>query len=257
MTLNGSVDDLVLAHELATMASSIALDLFRRGARARLKADGTPVSEADLAVERCLLAHLERERPHDGILGEEFGTKQVSVSRRRWIVDPVDGTANFLAGNPQWGTNIALEDSGEVVIGVITRPLLGKRWWAKRGQGAYRDGPAVGEAKRLIVSSVAELCESRVTLWAGDDDPRVPGMRQRALWVKPDLDAILSLAEGKLECVVDSSGKPWDHAPAGLIVEEAGGAFSDRYGGRRIDVGEVRYTNGRIHSLLDELLTVS
>src|SRR5262252_282415 len=127
MPFDRSVDDLVLARKLVAMASDIALSFFGR-ARAERKADGSMVSEADFAVERCLMEELERERPDDDVLSEEFGLRSVSRSSRRWILDPVDGTAHFLAGKGGWGTHVALEEEGRIVLGVISRPRLGMCW---------------------------------------------------------------------------------------------------------------------------------
>ncbi|HEV2368957.1 MAG TPA: inositol monophosphatase family protein, partial [Acidimicrobiales bacterium] len=125
------MNDLALAHALADRAAEVALGYFRRETRSRLKADGTPVGEADMAVEKVLLESLADARPGDAVLSEESGTR--GASARRWIVDPIDGTVPFLAGDPEWGTHVVLEVSGEIVIGVVTRPALDRRYWAQRG----------------------------------------------------------------------------------------------------------------------------
>jgi histidinol-phosphatase len=242
--------DLELAIRLSEAASEIALAHLRRGVRAAPKADGSPVTEADLAVERRLLEMLASERPDDGVLGEETGIH--GASARRWVLDPIDGTCNYVEGRPQWGTHVALEHEGEVVLGVITRPALGRRWWAARGRGAFRsEAAAPGAPVRLRVSTVDDLRRSRVSLWT-----RAPNeaLERAAIRVAPDLDDILRLLEGALEAVVDVAGKPWDHAPAVVLVEEAGGRFEDRLGGRRIDIGEGRYTNGRVAESLRRVL---
>lgn len=128
--------DIELAHRMGDVAAEIALTHFQSPVEQWGKADGTPVSAADLAVERALLDVLTSERPHDAVICEEIG--KLGTSPRRWILDPIDGTTPFLAGEPRWGTNIALEVDGELAVGVITRPAPGLRWWAARGDGAYR-----------------------------------------------------------------------------------------------------------------------
>jgi histidinol-phosphatase len=246
-------DDLALARQLAALASEVALDYFHRGVSTEYKPDGTPVSQADLEIERSLGDFLARRRPGDAVFGEELGAR--GHSSRRWLFDPIDGTSNFVAGSSQWGTHVALQYERQIVLGIITRPVLGLSWWACRGCGAYRSGASKGsDAVRLHVSTKSILMASRVTMWTHEDDPMVARLKQSAAWVEPDLDAILRLAEGELDAVIDRLGKPWDHAPAVVLVQEAGGAFSDSQGGHRIDLGEGRYTNGLIHDQLDALL---
>lgn len=242
--------DLELAHELALGASEIALRFFRHELEVRRKPDGTEVTNADLEVERFLVEQLTRHRPGDGILGEELGAR--GRDERRWILDPIDGTANFIAGRPQWGTHIALESGGEVVLGVISRPARGECWWAARGRGAYkgRVGSPATSAVPIRVSSTATLGASAVAVWAQAPHPSIDRVRTTATLAAADLDAILHLAEGSLDAVVDPTGRVWDHAPAVVLVEEAGGRFSDAESGRRIDRGEGRYSNGLIHDAL-------
>jgi len=243
--------DLALAHELADLADEIATRHFARALEPRRKSDGTPVTAADVEIERALCEHIVRARPDDAILGEEFGAQRGGP--RRWILDPIDGTAHFVAGRTDWGTHIALERDGELGVGVITRPALRQRWWAARGRGATRSQRGRPD-ERLSVSEVRELRDSRVSVWAEHAEPRWERLAARANRVESDLDDILRLAAGELEAVIDVSGRPWDHAPAVILVEEAGGRFRDRTGGRRLDLGEGRYTNGRIDRQLDEVL---
>ncbi|HWZ90491.1 MAG TPA: inositol monophosphatase family protein [Polyangiaceae bacterium] len=252
MSASTLASDLELAHQLAAVASEVALHSFQRGVTTRLKADGTQVTETDLEIERCLKELLARHRPDDAVLGEELG--ESGASKRRWLLDPIDGTSNFVSGSADWGTHVALLQDGHVVLGVITRPVLG-RTWASRGSGAYRtEMNSSSGAVRLQVSRINELRESRVTFWSSEPHPIVARLQRSASWVKPDLNAILRVAEGELEAIIDPSGKPWDHAPAVVIVEEAGGRFSDCAGGQRLDLGEGRYTNGLIHAELERLL---
>lgn len=244
--------DLELARHLAEEASSIALVHLRRGVEARAKGDGSPVTPADLEIERRLREILAAQRPADAVLGEEYGL--TGSSSRRWIIDPIDGTSNFVAGRPFWGTHVALEEDGEITVGVITRPAHGATWWARRGGGAYRsDGADSSNVRRLRVSTTHDLGNSRMTVWTHVDHPIVACVKRSCSWIEPDLDAILRLVEGEIDGVVASDGKPWDHAPAVVIVEEAGGAFSDKLGGRRIDLEEALFTNGHIHEPVLEL----
>lgn len=246
-------DDLALARRLAGLATDVALGYFARGVSAEAKPDGTPVTAADVHIERVLSNELARERPGDAILGEELGAQ--GSSSRRWILDPIDGTAYFLRGQPDWGTHVALEIDGRVVVGVITRPATSRCYFAARGAGAFRSQVALDSpATRLHVSTRARLVESRVTTWARPTDPLIERLKAAAVWVEPAVDNILRLAEGELEVVVDRLGKAWDHAPAVVLVEEAGGSYSDALGGHRLDRGEGRYTNGRVRAELDVLL---
>jgi histidinol-phosphatase len=245
--------ELVIAKQLAALASEIALHYFHRGVPADTKPDGTPVTVADREIEQALRDALTRFSPDDAILGEELGA--TGTSARRWLLDPIDGTSNFVAGNSQWGTHVALEVDERIVLGVITRPVQGLSWWAVRGGGAYRSDLARRASDvRLRVSTRAELNASRVTVWTNAIGPIVERLRRQAKWVEPDLDAILRLAEGSLEAVIDPNGKAWDHAPLVVLVEEAGGTFSDSLGGHRVDGGEGRFSNGLIHRELEALL---
>ena len=251
-------EELAFARRLAQEAAELALEYFRRGVPAQLKPDGSQVTEADVAVERQLRQLIAEQRPLDGVLGEELG--ETGSTARRWVLDPIDGTSNFVAGRPDWGNHVALEVEGEIVVGVITRPVLGMTWWASRGAGAHRSGSGSGsepQPQRLAVSRVSELRASRVTLWTHAEDPTIEQLERHCRWIRPDLDCLLRLAEGELEALVDRSGKPWDLAPAVVLVEESGGRFSDRNGGRRLDLGDGRFSNGLIHTELEALLASS
>ncbi|MHB8340606.1 MAG: inositol monophosphatase family protein, partial [Mycobacteriales bacterium] len=164
--------DLALALALADAADRVTLARF--GALDLVvdaKPDHTPVTDADRAVEQRLRELLAAERPGDAVLGEEYGA--AGVGARRWILDPIDGTKNFLRGVPVWATLIALEVDGAVTTGVVSAPALGRRWWAARGQGAYRDG------QRLAVSSVRELADAFVSyssLTGWEAAGRLPGL---------------------------------------------------------------------------------
>lgn len=244
-------DDLALARELVAAAAVIALEHQRRGVNPRSKSDDTPVTEADLAVEHMLRDRLAAERPDDGVLGEELGGR--GSSGRRWILDPIDGTSHFIAGRPDWGTHVALEEAGEILVGAVSRPARNATWWASRGGGAFRSDHATSSTSPLRVSSVERLSRSRVGVWTSESSDWLERLSRHATRVESDLDDLLRLAEGELEVVIDVSGRAWDHAPLVVIVEEAGGRFSDRDGGHQIDQGEGRFSNGLVH---DELVRV-
>jgi histidinol-phosphatase len=247
--------DLAFAHRLAELADSISLDHFGK-ATSTIKSDGSPVSEGDLAVDRALTVVIRSEYPDDAILSEE--SEPSGDSSRRWILDPIDGTVFFLAGQDTWGTHIALEENGDVVLGVVTRPLRAKVWWALRGHGSWagtvRRG-AVTEPVRLLVSGVDELSRSRVTVWPAERHPdMVQRVKKGAQWAEPYAERLLELLVGQFEAVCGYAGGPWDHAPAVVLVEEAGGRFCDPAGGRRLDLGGGIYTNGKIDAELRALL---
>lgn len=248
--------DLELAHWLASEAATLALPFFGTSPLHESKQDGTPVSEVDLLVERTVLDFLAANRPDDGVLTEESGLHHRPRSDRRWIVDPLDMTSAFLAHDPGWGFHIALEINGRVDLAIITRPVLGLRWWAERGSGAFRstaDAPS-DRSHRLSVSDHRTMSSARVGGFAP------PGSRSRALlaqaadWTDNESCIVGALAEGRLDAFVDDGGRPWDQAPATLIVEEAGGSFFDPDGGRRNDLGWVAYSNGKLDGVLRALL---
>ncbi len=234
--------DLELALRLADAADAISLPRFRTGLAVETKADLTPVTEADRAVEAELRALLAESRPGDAVLGEEEGT--TGSGARRWLVDPIDGTRNYARGIPVWATLVALED-GEVRVGVVSAPALGRRWWAERGEGAFANGDRIG------VSSV-ERIEDAVLSFAFED--AVPEIARRAWHVRGlgDFWSHMLVAEGAVDGSVDAVGvKEWDLAAVQVVVEEAGGRFTDFAGVSRFDGGSAIASNGHLH---DELL---
>jgi histidinol-phosphatase len=244
--------DLHYALELADAADALTLPRFRAtDLRVDTKPDLTPVTDADRAVERMMRERIARDRPGEGVLGEEEGDDGGSV---RWIVDPIDGTKNFSRGIPVWATLVALERDGRVVCGVASAPALGHRWWAARGEGAFRDG------ERIAVSSIASLEEATVSFSrSGLDDPKLLDLARRAWHAQPfsDFWAHLLVAEGAVEISVEHSMSTWDNAALQVIVEEAGGRFSDLRGEARIDGGSGVSTNGLLHDLVLEGLNGS
>jgi len=237
--------DLSLAHALADAADAISLGRFRAADLVvETKPDLTPVTEADRAVEAAIRELLARERPGDGILGEEEGAS--GEGRRRWIVDPIDGTRNYSRGIPVWATLIALEEDGELVLGLVSAPALGRRWWAERGAGAFADGV------RMHVSHVARV-EDAVLSFALEQS--LPPLAHRCWHPRAygDFWAHMLVAEGAVDGAVDAIGVAvWDLAAIRPIVEEAGGTFTDRDGIARIDGGSAVSSNGLLHAdLLD------
>jgi histidinol-phosphatase len=248
--------DLALVHVLADLATTIAVPFFESGVETIVKDDDSPVSEADLEVDRRLVEMLQRERPHDAILSEESG--EHGSSSRRWILDPIDGTFNFVEQRPAWGTHVALEVDGEVVLGMITRPMYQQRWYATRGGGAFRidltEGGS-GEPERVHVSGTEVLAQSRICLWSHQSETRLDELRQGFTVVRPaSLDNTLQVISGELDALIDNDGCEWDHAPAVILVLEAGGAFRDPEGGHRLDLGVSTYSNGRIDDELQRFL---
>ena len=235
--------DLELARRLADAADAISLPRFRSGLAIETKPDLTPVTEADRAVEVELRRILEDERPDDAILGEEQGA--AGSGSRRWILDPIDGTRNYARGIPVWGTLIALEEDGIVELGMVSAPALTRRWWAERGAGAFADG------EQVHVSAVSRI-EDSVLSFAFENG--VPAIAQRAWHTRGfgDFWPYMLVAEGAVDGTVDAIGvKEWDLAAMQVVVEEAGGRFSDREGAARIDGRSSVASNGLIH---DELL---
>ncbi len=247
--------DLAFAQELARAASRIALGHFG-SSRSHIKADGTPVGEADLAVDRLLHELIGSAHPSDAILSEELDP--TGRSSRRWILDPIDGTVFFLAGGDEWGTHIALEVDGDVVLGVVTRPVRSEVWWAVRGAGSWKGRALEGEVVeevRLRVSDVGRTGAGRITVWPVEGHAGlVTRVKASAEWTEPSARSFLDLLGGDLEAACWYSGGPWDHAPAVVLVEEAGGRFCDPAGGRRLDLGGGIYTNGRIDEALAALI---
>ena len=262
--------DLALALELAELADAVSIGRFRAiDLDVQTKPDRTPVTEADLAVERAIRDRLAEARPGDGILGEEFGTE--GDSTRRWIIDPIDGTANFLRGVPVWGTLIALAIDGVPVLGVASSPAMGRRWWAARGLGAWTSASAgelgvsegaadaasarVPGARRLRVSGVEQLSDASLSFqslaqWrdAGYLD-RLLALSEQ-VWrdrAYGDLWSYVLLAEGLIDITGEFDVKPYDLAALVPIVEEAGGRFTSIDDEPGPWHGSSLATNGRLH----------
>lgn len=254
-------DDLALGLRLADLADSISSAHFReRGLHIDTKPDRTFVTEADLAVERAIREALAAERPGDGILGEEYGTE--GDAARQWILDPIDGTSNYLRGVPVWGTLIALAVNGTPVVGVVSSPALGKRWWAAAGGGAWTTDAPGAEPRPMRVSGVDELGNASISFqsvaqWdqAGYLD-RLVALTRR-VWrdrAYGDMWAYMLLADGLLDAVGEFDVKTYDLAALIPIVEEAGGRFTSVTGESGPSHGSSLASNGLLHAaLLDAL----
>ena len=246
-------DDLDLARRLADVADAISFDRFRSATlEISTKPDATHVTDADLAVERALRDVLAAERPDDGILGEEYGTE--GSTERQWILDPIDGTANFLRGVPNWATLISLAVDGTPVVGVASAPAFRKRWWAAEGSGAWlaEDGQ---EPRRLHVSGVEKLEDASLSFqsiaqWdeAGYLDQLI-GL-SRSVWrdrAFGDMWSYGMLAEGLIDIVGEFDVKEYDIAPFVILVREAGGRFTSIDGRDTIAGRSSLASNGILH----------
>ena len=237
----------VAAVEAARAAGEIAMRYYRGGFEVTIKPDQTPVTQADREAEETITAMLRRAFPDAGFLGEEFG--QQGPTDRRWIIDPIDGTKNFVRHVPIWATLLAFEEAGEIVVGVIHNPVTGDLLSARRGGGARLNGEPVR------VSTIAGLREATL-LHAGlkllkdagywDGFVRLVDAtdRQRGFG---DYLGYAMVAEGKAEIYLETDLKAWDLAPCKVIVEEAGGRFTDFAGAPTIYSGSAFATNGVLH----------
>ncbi|WP_418190770.1 histidinol-phosphatase [Amycolatopsis albispora] len=246
-------EDLALATRLADAADAIttarfgALDL-----RVDSKPDRTPVTDADTAVEDAIRALLATERPDDAVAGEERGG-ETAATGRTWVLDPIDGTKNFLRGLPVWATLIALVEDGEPVVGVVSAPVLGRRWQAATGSGAWvRD---VNGEHRISVSSVSSLEDAYVSTthlgsWVEFHSREAYLALTDACWENRafgDFWQHCLVAEGAIDLAAEAVVNPWDVAAAQVLVTEAGGRFSDLSGRPRYDQGSALSSNGLLH----------
>jgi histidinol-phosphatase len=231
--------DLAFAFRLADRADSIALPRFRAAdLRVDTKPDLTPVTDADRAVERAVRELVAAERPGEGVLGEEQGDDG-GEGDARWIVDPIDGTRNFSRGLPVWATLLALERGGELVLGVVSAPALGHRWWAVRGRGAFRDG------EPIAVSRVARLEDAVVSYTEPQHAGVLRAWHERGLG---DFWQHVLVAEGAVDVAVDSPLSPWDWAAVQVVVEEAGGAVTAGDGEPPREAIAIVTSNGLLHA---------
>lgn len=253
-------DDLALALRLADAADAQSTARFRAAdLRIETKPDRTPVTDGDRAVELAIRGILAAERPGDAILGEEFGGER--APGRQWIVDPIDGTTNFLRGQPVWGSLIALAVDGVPVVGVASAPALGRRWWGATGLGAWAAPLPSGEPQPIHVSGVRALEDAFISYnaiqgWddAGWLEPLLAltraSWRSRALG---DFWAYMLVAEGQLDVAGEHDLKVYDIAALIPIVQEAGGVFTSLTGKAGPWAGTALATNGLLQ---DEVLRI-
>jgi histidinol-phosphatase len=237
----------VAAVEAAHAAGEVAMRYYRGGFEITIKPDQTPVTQADREAEQVITAVLKRAFPDVGFLGEEFG--QAGPTDRRWIIDPIDGTKNFVRHLPIWAVLIALEEEGEITTGVVHNPASGDLFWARKGEGAY------GNGERLRVSQCPRMSDALLlhsSLGLLRPTPYWPGFvrlidatsRTRGFG---DYYGYCVVAEGKGEIYVEADLKPWDVAPMKILIEEAGGRLTDFSGRPNIYDGSVVASNGRLH----------
>ena len=249
-------DDLGLALQMADEADALTLDRF--GAldlHVETKPDLTPVTDADKSAEELLRGLLVANRPDDAVVGEEFGGTAV-FEGRQWVLDPIDGTKNFVRGVPVWSTLIALLQDGVPTVGVVSAPALARRWWASSGEGAFTSFNGV--TRRISVSGVSELDSASLSysdLTTGWEDRRPQFVELTdAVWrVRGygDFWSYCLLAEGAVDVVTEPEVKLWDLAPLDIVVREAGGRFTSIDGAPGPHGGSAIATNGLLH---DEVL---
>lgn len=248
-----SQDDLMLADRADTLTRA---RFGARDLRVDTNPDLTAETDADRAVESNLREALGRDRPGDPILGEEFGGT-TTFSGRQWLIDPIDGTKNFVRGVPVWATLIALLDDGVPQVGVVSAPALQRRWWAATGAGAF---VAVGDAaaRRLSVSSVAQLDSASLSFSSLSGWSQL-GLRNRfldltdAVWRVRAFGDFLSyclVAEGAVDIAAEPEVSVWDLAPLDILVREAGGTFTSLDGSAGPHGGSAVATNGLLHDLV-------
>jgi histidinol-phosphatase len=244
-------EDLQLALSLADWADAITMGAFKRSDLViDTKPDMTPVTEADRHVELVLRKELSTERPGDGVVGEEFGAE--GGTERRWIIDPIDGTKNFVRGVPVWATLIALEGQ----VGVVSAPALQRRWWAARDRGAYLNGDPIRVSKVSTLAD-AEVSAGGMDGWDQWGGPAAYIKLVDACWRDRgfgDFWSHMLVAEGGCDIGLDPIVSVWDLAPLQVIVEEAGGIFTDFEGVAGIDRGSAISSNGLVHEAALEIL---
>ena len=251
------MDDLAFALSLADTADAITMPRFRAAdLRVDTKPDASVVSDADRAAEEVIRDRVSHERPAEGVLGEEYGDEGTDV---RWIVDPVDGTSNFVRGVPVWATLIALERDAETTVAVVSAPALRRRWWAVRGDGAFADGEPIRVSQISRVEDASISITSVRSLRRRGLADRYLTLAERAWSSRAfgDFWQHTLVAEGCVDVAFETGMNLWDYAPVQLIVEEAGGRCTDfadnppRHGSCFVA------TNGLLHEAVLEALRIS
>jgi histidinol-phosphatase len=250
-------DDLRLAHVLADSVERVTMARFRaEDLVVESKPDLTPVTDADRTAEESIRAQLKRTRPRDAVEGEEFDT--TGHGPRRWVIDPIDGTKNFVRGVPVWATLIGLVDEGMPVVGLVSAPALGRRWWAARGSGAY-SGRSLSSAKAMRVSKVASLDDASLS-YSSASSWRTVGRYDEFLRLSDDcwrtraygdFWSYMLVAEGAVDVAAEPDLEVYDMAALVPVVTEAGGRFTSLDGQDGCWGGSAVATNGLLH---DEVL---
>jgi len=264
-------DDLALAHALADLADAISLDRYQaQDLVVTTKPDNTPVTDADRAVETAIREALATHRQTDGLVGEEFGSDK-GLSGRYWVIDPIDGTKNFMRGVPTWATLIALvqvDSAGieEVIVGIASAPALARRWSAAKGHGAFvrfnsgnvddltEEFDSVSNEKKISVSKVGILSDASISYsdFVGWGDRLEPFQKMLAnAWRTRGIGDFWShmlVAEGAVDVAIEPSLAVWDMAALDIIVREAGGLFTNTAGQSGPFGGSGVSTNGVLHN---------
>ena len=252
--------DLDLAQELADIADAISLARFRAlDLHVESKPDRSPVTDADKSVERAMKKILADRAPEDALIGEEYGN--TGSASRTWIIDPIDGTANYLRGVPVWATLIALAIDGKPTVSVVSAPALGRRWWAAPEIGSFTSD-IDGTVRKLRVSAISDLENSSLSynnlqLW--DQAGMLSALTElsRNIWrtrAYGDFWSYMLLAEGSLDIVAEHDLKIYDIAALVPIVENAGGTFTAINGPLTRETSSVLATNGKLHAAVTAAL---
>jgi histidinol-phosphatase len=237
-------NELEFMHEVVDEASELAMRFFAAGVKVEEKSDQSPVTEADLAVEHLLRTRIVERFPLDSIVGEEFGS--TGVAPRTWIVDPIDGTSYFARSDPNWRIHLALQVDDRIEFAVVAAPALGLRWWAQRGQGAFEAiWPMSGRGPRRLQVSGTHLEHSRVACAPDATRDRLP---PRCGLAPSSPLPLIELVRGEIDAFVAEGYFLWDHAPWILLVQEAGGRFTDSEGSSFGDRGGGVYSNDALHA---------
>lgn len=250
-------DDVRLAHVLADTADNLSMDRFgAQDLEVSTKPDMSYVTESDQAVEAAIRRVLKSARTRDVVLGEEQGEEQGSTGshERRWIIDPIDGTSNFVRGVPVWATLVALEEDGEIVAGLVSAPALGRRWWASKGAGAFT-GKSFMHARAIRCSQVSDLSAASMSFssapsWEQIDKADAFWALARRCWrtrAYGDFWSYVLVAEGAIDIAAEPELKLWDMAALDVIVREAGGRFTSLEGTDGPWGANAIATNGRLH----------
>ena len=256
---------LPLLHEIAETTEKIALEYFTKvDLNVQYKKDNSPVSEADQKIEQWVRDFMAKKNPCVGLFGEEYG--EDTNKELRLIIDPIDGTRNFIRGVPIFATLLGIEQNGEIIAGLVSAPGLKTRWFAEKGQGAFMTNAFTGQKKQIAVSKIADLSKAQLfhSSLSGNEirDTMKPALisiinateRQRGFG---DFYQHVLVAQGSGEAAVDPHVQPWDIAPMSIILKEAGGELVTFTGKSSIYEGNALTTNGKVTQALVRALANS